>query len=135
MRELWSAILLYHDSTKDCTRSVEETAEVVAKNWQDLKKPLKPLLKQIKEERQKEEEQTVFIDGIEYLINQVMMAKDSSTKKEVKANNPPSVSSPSAARVTKLTKPAKVPTWTKDLTLEVYVKQPHTWLSTSSTRI
>ena len=105
---------------------MEETAEVVAKNWQDLKKTLKPLLKQIKEERQKEEEQTVFIDGIEYLINQVMMAKDSSTKKEVKANNPPSVSSPSAARVTKLTKPAKVPTWTRDLMLEVYVKQPHT---------
>ena len=57
-------VLLHPDRTKDCRRSVEETAEVVAKNWRDLKKRLKPLFKQIKEERQKEEEQIVFINGI-----------------------------------------------------------------------
>ena len=61
-------VLLHLDVAEDCTRSVEETAEVVAKSWQDLRKRLKPLLKQIKEERQKEQEQTVFIDGIERLI-------------------------------------------------------------------
>ena len=52
----------------------------------------------------------MFIDGIERLINQVMMAKDSSPKTEVKDEDPPLVSSPGAARVAKLTKPAKVPT-------------------------
>ena len=30
-------------------------------------------------------------------------------------------------RPAKLTKPAKGPTWTKDLTLEVYVKQVRAW--------
>ena len=31
------------------------------------------------------------------------------------------------AKVARLTKPAKVPTWTKDLSLETYIKQIETW--------
>ena len=32
-----------------------------------------------------------------------------------------------AAMTAKIVIPAKVPTWTRDLTLETYVKQLHTW--------
>ena len=46
-------ILLHQEGDSDCTRTVEKTAETVAKNQSDLKKRLKPILKEIKEERQK----------------------------------------------------------------------------------
>ena len=38
-----------------------------------------------------------------------------------------SVSGVSEVRTARLTKPAKVPSWTKDLTLETYIKQVETW--------
>ena len=38
-----------------------------------------------------------------------------------------SASNPGGAKMAKLLKPAKVPTWTKDLTLETYTKQLLTW--------
>ena len=45
-------VILYR--TEECTQDVEETLEVVDKNWRDLKKRLKPVPKQIKAERDKE---------------------------------------------------------------------------------
>ena len=46
----------------------------------------------------------------------------------VKKTEPsPSIDSPSSSRPAKLTKPAKVPSWTKDMSLETYVKQLTTW--------
>ena len=64
-------ILLHQEGDSDCTRTVEESAEVIAKNWSDLKKRLKPLLKKIKEERRKEAEQTTYLDGLERVITQI----------------------------------------------------------------
>ena len=49
---------------EECTRDVDESLKVIAKNWRDLKKRLKPILKDIKEEREKEKEQNVYLDGI-----------------------------------------------------------------------
>ena len=43
-----------------------------------------------------------------------------------KREHSPSVH-PSSQRPSKLTKPAKVPSWTKDMSLETYVKQLTTW--------
>ena len=54
-----------------CTRTVEEGLEVVAKNWRDLRRRLKPILKEIQDERQKEAEQTVYLDGIKRLTTQI----------------------------------------------------------------
>ena len=108
----------------ECTRTVEETAEVVAKNWSDLRKRLKPILKEIQGERRKEAEQTVYLDGIEHLMHQIhgqntsnMMTliqslKDSLPKTEGRVSN-----DTGTARTAKIMKPVKVPTWTKDLTL------------------
>ena len=52
-------------------RDVEKGLEVVAKNWRDLRWRLKPILKEIQDERQKEAEQTVYLDGIKGFINQI----------------------------------------------------------------
>ena len=52
---------------EECTRTVEEGLKVVAKNWRDLRK-LKPIFNEIQEERKKEVEQTVYLDGIEQII-------------------------------------------------------------------
>ena len=58
---------------EECTRDVEEGLEVIAKNWRDLKKQLKPILKEIKLEREKEREQNVYLDGIERIVNTLQM--------------------------------------------------------------
>ena len=50
---------------EECTQDVDKGLKVVAKNWNDLKRQLKPILKEIKAEREKEKEQTVYLDGIE----------------------------------------------------------------------
>ena len=40
----------------ECIRTVEESLEVVAKNWRDLRRRLKQILKEIQEEQRKEAE-------------------------------------------------------------------------------
>ena len=51
------------------------------------------------------------------------------TKEEVKNTTDVNATATSATttRFTKLTKPAKVPSWTKDMSLETYTKQIATW--------
>ena len=112
---------------EECTRDVDEGLEVIAKNWRDLKKRLKPILKDIKEEREKEKEQNVYLDGIKQIVHTIQMQiKTSSTNvKKDTTHNTPQTSTVNKPKL--LTKPAKVPTWTKDLTLETYSKQLQTW--------
>ena len=43
------------------------------------------------------------------------------------SNSTASASNLGGVKMAKLLKPAKAPTWTKDLTLETYTKQLHTW--------
>ena len=115
---------------EECTRDVDEGLKVVAKNWRDLRRRLKPILKEIQEERRREAEQTVYLDGIERLIKQIAL-KDSSPKTGVRDGGTSTSNSASSdggtARMAKLMKPVKVPTLMKDLTLETYAKQLHTW--------
>ena len=56
---------------------------MIAKNWHDHKKWLKPILKDIKEERAKEKEQNVYLDGIERIVNTLKMNIDSSNDSKV----------------------------------------------------
>ena len=49
------------------------------------------------------------------------------TNKTEASLSPSNESSSSHSRVAKLTKPAKVPSWTKDMSLETYIKQLATW--------
>ena len=127
-------VLLHKGS--ECERTVEETAEVVTKNWSDLKRRLKPILKEIREERKTETDRNVYLDGIERLVSQIQHSSNEnmttlvrSLKREGERLREDSFEEPSGnlAKVAKLTKPAKVPTWTKDLTLETFSKQLLTW--------
>ena len=49
------------------------------------------------------------------------------TSKIFEASSTPSSTDAGVNRVSKLTKPAKVPSWTKDMSLETYTKQLTTW--------
>ena len=119
-------ILLHQNPGDECTRDVDETLEVVVKNWKDLKKCLKPILKEIKEERSKEKEQNVYLDGIREIVNTLKMNMDTSGDPKVKKSDPAGVGTVNN-KPKLLTKPAKVPMWTKDLTLETYIKQIQSW--------
>ena len=102
-------------------------------NWKEYRKRVKPILKVLKEDFKKEVEQGILLDGLTKLINSnkenmttlVTLFKDS-----IKKDGASSISSTVDAgvgRVSKLTKPAKVPSWTKDMSLETYTKQITTW--------
>ena len=95
--------------------------EVIAKNWRDLKKRLKPIFKEINEEREKEKEQNIYLDGIKQIVHTLQMQINTpDIKRDTSA---PSTLPTSQNKPKLLTKPAKVPTWTKDITLEIYTQK------------
>ena len=93
----------------------------------------------LKEEFKKDVEQGILLDGLTKLINSNTenMTKliNSNTEnitslvtsKKIEASSTPSSTDVSVNWVSKLTKPAKVPSWTKDMSLETYAKQLTTW--------
>ena len=89
----------------------------------------------LKEKFKKELEQRVLLDGLTKLINSntenmmslVTSFKDSFKKEMVSSGSSSSTTEAGVSRVSKLTKPAKVPSWTKDMSLETYTKQIMTW--------
>ena len=110
---------------------MDEGLEVIAKNWRDLKRWLKPILKDIKSEREKEKEQNVYLDRIERIVNTIQM-QIHTPHTEVKRDENTTLHTAQHTNTDNkprlLTKPAKVPTWTWDLTLETFSKQLQTWL-------
>ena len=100
--------------------------ESQVKNWHDLKRQLKLIIKDIEEERSEEKKRNIYLEGIREivtpLVDTLKMNMDTSgdpraKKSDSAVNNKPKL----------LTKPAKVPVWTKDLTLETYIKQVQSW--------
>ena len=81
----------------------------------------------MKEEFKKDMEQGILLQGLKDLINSntESMAKLINSKKSEVTPSPSNDAG--TVRVSKLTKPAKVPSWTKDMSLETYVKQLATW--------
>ena len=65
----------------------------------------------------------MYLDGIKQLVHEIQMDNDTSSSK-IKKDDTVEVSTVNKPRL--LTKPAKVPMWTKDLTLETYTKQIQT---------
>ena len=98
-------------------------SQVIAKNWRDLRRRLKPILNEIQEERRREAELTVYLEGSKRLIKQIAL-KDSSPKTGVRdgstSTSTSAYSNGGITRIAKLVKPGKVSTWMKDLTLETY---------------
>ena len=95
-------------------------------NWKAYTQRVKPILKMMKEETKKEMEQGVLLQGLRELIDSNTENIKSLFQNVRKREHSPSSNSPSP-KPAKLTKPAKVPSWTKDMSLETYVKQLTTW--------
>ena len=100
----------------------------------------------MKEASHKEAEEGVLLDGIERIVTKisdhnkenmtklVSSLKESSTKEESLTPRAPSTASTASTPVviarggvTKLTKPIKVPTWSRNMALETFKKQFETW--------
>ena len=104
-----------------------EVPNILRENRKEFTKRVKPILKIVKEDFKRDMEQGILLHGLKELISS--NAENMAKLLESKNNNvsPSPSHEAGAARVSKLTKPAKVPTWTKDMSLETYVKQLVTW--------
>ena len=115
-----------------CTQK-QELPNILKENLKEYRKRIKPILRILKDEYKKDIEQGVLLDGLTKLINSntqnmtslVYSMKDSFKKDPVTSDT--SETEHTGNKVTKLTKPAKVPSWTKDMSLETYSKQIATW--------
>ena len=114
---------------------------ILKENWKEYRKRIKPILKILKEDFKKDIQEGVLLEGLRDLIksNTETMISNMTTmmttlgnflKKETVSSSPSGTTTTEAGvtKVTKLTKPAKVPTWTKDMSLETYNKQLATWM-------
>ena len=70
-------------------------------------------------------EQGVLLQGLKELVTSITEGNKSLLNVKKREHSPSMTSS--SPRPAKLTKPAKVPSWTKDMSLETYVKQLTTW--------
>ena len=119
---------MHRDAT--CTRK-KEKQDVLCKNWEEYTKRIRPLMKVIKEDYEKEIQEGILLKGLKDLIELNTKVMNSNMTTLMTTLKKETVSSPSEStekevevtRVTKLTKPAKVAIWTKDMLLETYNKQ------------
>ena len=116
-RLLHKDYVLYREPT--CTQGME-VPNILRENWKAYTQRVKPILRTIQTEREKEIEQGTFLKGIEKLMASNtesisgLMASNRENMKSFfhnvkKREHSPSESSSSSARPSKLTKPAKVP--------------------------
>ena len=118
--------VLHRDAA--CTREME-VPNILRENWKEFNKRVKPILKIMKEEFKKDMEQGILLQGLKDLINSniesmtklINSTTSFMTTKKSEASPSPS-NDTGTVKVTKLTKPAKVPSWTKDMSLETYIK-------------
>ena len=97
-----------------CTKE-QDLPNILKENWKEYRKRIKPILKILKEEFNKDIEQGILLDGLTKLINSntenmtslVNSMKDSFKKDPVASDT--SVTEHTVNKVTKLTKPAKSP--------------------------
>ena len=81
----------------------------------------------MKEEMKKDMEQGVLLQGLKELVTSITESNKSLFTTKKCEHSPSNDSHFSSQRPAKLTKPTKVPSWTKDMSLETYVKQLTTW--------
>ena len=111
-----------------CTKK-QELPNILKDNLKEYRKRIKPILKILKEEFKKDIEQGILLDGLTKLINSntenmtslVNSMKDSFKKDPVASDI--SATHNTVNKGTKLTKPAKVLSWTKDMSLETYANK------------
>ena len=106
-----------------------EVPDVLNKNWKEYTKRIKPILMNLKEDFKKEIWEGIPLDGLTKLLesntenilaqtkqmNEKWASMMNATKSEATSN--PTATDNTSSKVTKLIKPAKVPSWTKDMSL------------------
>ena len=107
---------MHRDAT--CTQGTE-VPNILKENWKAYTQRVKPILRMIREEAMKEKEQGVFLQGLEKLIASNTENIKSLFQTVRKREYSPNIYSPSSIPA-KLTKPAKVPSWTKYMSLETW---------------
>ena len=112
-----------------CTRSDREPPEIIMKVWKEFKDRTKSIVLAMKAERRKEDQDNVLLQGLKDVLKEISVQPTNSLN--VLVDSLGKKTDDVVRPVTKLTKPAKVPVWTKDLTLEVYVKQIQAWSDAS----
>ena len=120
-RLLHKGYVLHRDAT--CTWGME-VPNILRENWKAYTQRVEPILKIMQEESKKEIEQGAFLKGLEKLVasNSEMIASNAENMKSFfqtikKREHSPSNNSSPPPRPAKLTKPAKVPSLTKDMSL------------------
>ena len=121
-RLLHKDYILHRDAA--CTRGMEGP-NTLRENWTAYSQRVKPILKKLKEDQRKEMEQGVLLQGLKELVTSITEGNKSLLNVKKREHSP--IMTSSSPRPAKLTKPAKVPSWTKDMSLETYVKQLTTW--------
>ena len=109
---------LHRDST--CTRE-PEALDVLSKHWDEYTKRIKPILRILKENYRKDVQEGILLKGLRDLIESNTKNMDSNMtklmnnlrKETVPHDGTETKTEAGVARVAKITKPAKVPTWTK----------------------
>jgi len=131
---------LHRDAT--CTNE-PESMQVLNKHWDEFTKRVKPILRMIKEEDKKELQEGILLKGLKELVESNNMNMSTGLKELVESNNvnmdklvkslvkeedgSDTTRPRTETRVARVTKPAKVPSWMKKMSLETYVKQLTTW--------
>ncbi len=122
-----------------CTRSEKESEKVQNEIWREFRRRTKAVVAMVESESEKEASENRLLDGLKKVL--IHLSTQSTENMEglanvYRASTTELVDSlirrnEDVSRSTKLTKPAKVPNWTKDLTLEVYAKQIKAWNTAS----
>ena len=97
---------------------------MILKIWSDFRSRIKAVVTMVKADWKKETEESLLLEGLKRAMVQIsgQNAENMNVLVEsLKAKKDDFV------RPARVTKPAKVPTWTKDITLETYIKQIETW--------
>ena len=101
-----------------CTRSEKEPPGVILKIWSDFRKKIKSVVTMVKADWKKETEDSLLLEGLKRAMVQISGQNTENMNvlvESLKAKKDDFV------RPARVTKPAKVPTWTKDITLETYI--------------
>ena len=100
---------------------------MILKIWKDFQSQIKTVITMAKAEVDKGKEESLLLDGLKRLVTQISGQNSENMTKLVDSLKTRKEETVSEVRTARVTKPAKVPSWTKDLTLETYVKQVETW--------
>ena len=107
-----------------CTRSEREPPDVILKIWSDFRSRIKSVVTMVKADWKKETEDGLLLDGLRRLMVQISGQNAENMNVLVESLN---TKKDDSVRMARVTKSAKVPTWSKDISLETYIKQIETW--------